>query len=404
MASPSGCWLAAIACATGCSLTLDTTSIGSSGDSTLEPGGSDTIPRPPPSECDVLGVPGAIAIDVVLGAGGDLFMAANDLALDGAGHPLYARTTGETLLLATDGRVLKTFPFGQVVTSSPDGHLYIAGSFTAPFDPGLGLLEPSGEIDTFVVELDSKGRVMAQLALGLCGDGIASLAVDVAGRIAVSGTAMGTAVLDAGGAVQFVVPGSGDVAFDSQGRLIVAGATDGGGFVTALDHGGATIWSHLLAGSGFATTVAIAPDDDIAIGGNVLETLDVLGTTVDAFVAPDIGRFSGVFAARLAPDGNPRFVRGDLFGMEVEGSAFDRDGNLVISGSELSNAVVRFDTVTELDPAGVTLWTRDVFPVQGASATHAVATDHCGNVATATTFGGPSPVLPHDEHFILLAR
>jgi hypothetical protein len=154
-------------------------------------------------------------------------------------------------------------------------------------------MKPEGNIDVFVAKLDASGHAVFAHPLRLCGDGIISIAVDPTGRIAVSGSAMGTAVLSPGGEIQFVLAPSGDVAFNSHGDLVIVGSFtttidlgDGPitiegnreGFAIAVDTSGHRLWSHLLAGSGVhANGVAIDSHDNIVITGFYEGAIDLFG-------------------------------------------------------------------------------------------------------------------------------
>src|SRR5438874_2410704 len=72
----------------------------------------------------------------------------------------------------------------------------------ATIDLGAGAMTPMGNIDVFVAKLSASGKLIFAKQLGLCGDGVQSLAVDRTGRIAISGTVMGTVVLDAQGELE----------------------------------------------------------------------------------------------------------------------------------------------------------------------------------------------------------
>src|SRR6185295_2474 len=216
--------------------------------------------------------PGAPAATCVLGSDGfatavGMVRAAqlNDLAIDSAGNALFATKGDDGQLdgltkLSASGEVLFTRPFGSVVATDRNGNAYIAGSFTQPIDLGLGVMTPEGNIDAFVAKLNIRGEIEFARPLRLCGDGVQSIAVDATGRLAVSGTAMGTALLSPEGEVQAVIAVAGDVAFNSHGDLIIAGtftttidlgdgpitpgAAGSEGFVATFDSTGQRLWSH----------------------------------------------------------------------------------------------------------------------------------------------------------------
>lgn len=374
------CMMVALAasCATPESPTMSGDETGSAGSDTGSGGsgggsGSGSV-------CDAVANTGDLLRTIDLGPGGGLLGPLNNLAL-GTDRLLFASNAnpsnpppGTTLELSLAGDVLASFPFGRVVASDAAGNLYIAGPFTEPIDFGLGVLTPVGNIDTFVVKLDAKGNVIAQFALGECGDGVQSIAVAADGRIAVSGPAMGTVVVDAAGRLLFMSELFGDVVFDARGNLAIGG----GPTITELDTAGNRVYSHTFPG-GFITSVAVGPDNEIALVGDYNGMVEIFGTTYFSRSGQEL-RFTGVFIVRLDAAGNPTFKTGDYFAIDANGVALDSNGNLVFAGAIASAAVNRRSLVSKLDARGDELFRDEQIPLPGAGAAHAVAIDACNDI------------------------
>ena len=386
-----------------------------------EPGGwlpgRGTHPKPPPDggACRGLGAPGALVWTTTLGAG--TVLDAQTLVDDHIGDVLFAHGTrdtttsslvgkGEVQLSELDGMVRAQFPAGVAVAADAHGDAFVAGSFTQPVDFGLGVLTPQGNVDVFVVELDAKGRPIAQHQLGLCGDGVEAIAVAPDGRIAVSGDAMGTAVISAKGKLLFVLPESGKVAFDSHGDLVVAGTQGTSGFIAAFDATGQPLWSHVLTGTGdvFVTGVALDAHDDVVIGGFTTGQVDLFGTTVTAHFAGESGRVSGGFAAKLDPHGAAIWAE-DVGFTDVNAVAVAPDGSIAIAGAQTGNAgFFRIIAVAKLDAAGVQQWIDEQFLASGYGTGLAATTDACDAVyVSAIALDTPSPISPLRTYVVKLA-
>jgi hypothetical protein len=298
--------------------------------------------------------------------------------------------------------VLSTLPFGSLVASDPAGHVFVAGSFSQPLDLGSVVLQPTGNVDVFVAELDASGKVMTARALGLCGDGITSLAADAQGRIAVSGRAMGTVVLAADGSVQFTLIPVGSLAFDSKGDLIIAGelitAVDlgtgtvdgvqpkaGDGFVRSVDPSGNAVFDKLLPGSGVQVNgVAVDRQDAIAITGFTIGDIDLFGDVFKAQSAQEAGRVTGSFIAKLTTSGDVVFKDGVAGGSESNAVTFDAQGDVSYAGATTGNA--GFDRITSvhtLDSSGADLSFATMFPATGYGRGTAIAADACGSLYVA---------------------
>ena len=378
---------------------------------------SDSLDRakPPPEKCSAIGTPGEI-VDVVPIEGGGI------VAVDREGNRFYSLTSGGLLkLTATDDRVY-SFAFGSVFALDRAGKAFVAGSFTAPITIGGRQFVPSGDIDALVVELSPSGDVVKAFQLGLSDDGVQSVAVDRRGRIAVSDTTA-TAVLNPSGRIQYLLPYSGQVAFDSHGNLYVGGSfsgsidfggghvlhaassTDIDAFLVKLDMRGEFLASVQLGDAPLPITgqdnvvisspqpqiitdLAINAHDQVAILGTFTSEMDLFGqilvftptlpsgSTLGPFVAEFDSSLSVTFSTPLA-----RFYSRNPVGS----IAIDSDGNVIISHNTPSEAFAPFGlpvlTKLDLDNHGGWQIGPEFSFARGFGL--GVAVDPCGNIVWA---------------------
>src|SRR5678816_156342 len=237
----------------------------------------------------------------------------------------------------------------------------------------------SGDIDALVVELSPSGDVVKAFQLGLSDDSVQSVAVDRRGRIAVSVTTA-TAVLNPGGRIQYLLPYSGQVAFDSHGNLYVGGSftgsvdfggghvlhaaisTDIDAFLVKLDMRGRFLASVQLGDAPLPITgqdnvvisspqpqiitdLAINAHDQAAILGTFTSEMDLFGqipvftgtlpsgSTLGPFVAELDSSLSVIFSTPL-----DRFYSRNPVGS----IAIDSDGNVIVSHNTPSEAFAPF--------------------------------------------------------------
>jgi hypothetical protein len=394
--------------------------------------GPPTNPPPAPA-CAVGGVTGSAAFSVDLGRGafdlaGDALR--GDLAVDAAGNAFLTlgTATGSALTkYAPDGKVVFTKPFGEVVAVDAAGNAYVAASFSAALDLGLGTMMPSGDMDVFVAKLAPDGTLLFARPLGVCPDSLRSIAVACDGRIAVSGAEMGTLVLDAKGALLFGRPFDGDLAFDSQGNLIVGGqftgtlelgggvrltAGDIDGFVVKLDAGGSVLWSHQIGDADLPVTlipssvvvstptrqrvsaVAVGPGDEVVIAGQFDDDAKLFGSDFVANLVDiaSVSLQSGAFVVALDAAGavKLRSVRNGFDG--YRDVAVAANGDIAVTGKQLGDTAppFRFALLTRLAPSGATRFER----TNENGAGHAVAVDACGNLLWLASLQPAGPINP----------
>lgn len=393
---------------------------------------------PPPPACKATAASGSQVFAIDAGAGGFNLNGTDELrigvAVDAKGNAYYTRgTAGGSFTLtkySAAGVAVYQVPFGEVVATDADGNAYVAGTFSAPLDIGLGAMIPAADMDVFVAKLAPDGKPVFARALGMCPDSVRSIAVARDGRIAVSGEEMGTIVLDAMAKVLFTRPFAGDLAFDSAGDLIVGGAFSGAidfgggmgfktggdldGFVVKLDRSGTALWSYQIGDASLPVTlvpssrvvstptrqlvaaVAVGPKDEVVIAGRFDDDIKLFGTDHVANLV-DIASVplqSGGFFAALDAAGTV-MVKDVRVGVDgYTDVAVDAGGDIVVTGAELvdTSSPFRDALLIRLDPTGTA-----VFQTSGQTGIgmgHAVAVDPCGNMLWAASLrhGPPGDV------------
>jgi hypothetical protein len=406
-----------------------------------QPDPQPTSPPPAPA-CAIGGVTGTALFSIDVGRGafdlaGDVLH--SDLAVDTAGNTFLALGGAAGFALtkyAPDGKKLFQKPFGEVVAVDAAGNAYVAATFSAALDLGLGTMLPSGDMDVFVAKLAPDGTLLFARPLGVCPDSLRSIAVARDGRIAVSGAEMGTLVLDAKGALLFSRPFDGDLAFDSKGNLIVGGqftgtldlgagvrltAGDVDGFVVKLDASGGVMWSDQIGDADLPVTlrpssvmvstptrqlvsaVAVGPDDEVVIAGQFDDDAKLFGTDFVANLV-DIASVqlrSGAFVVALDAAGavKLRSVRNGFDG--YRDVAVAANGDIVVTGKELGDTAppFRFALLTRLTASGDARFERN----NENGAGHAVAVDACGNVLWLASLEPGGPINPPEAFLSKLA-
>jgi hypothetical protein len=381
-----------------------------------QPDPGPTSPPPAPA-CAVGGVTGSTVFSIDVGRGsfdlaGDVLH--GDLAVDAAGNTLLALggATGFALTRYTpDGKVVFHKPFGEVVAVDAAGNAYVAATFSAALDLGLGTMLPSGDMDVFVAKLAPDGTLLFARPLGVCPDSLRSIAVARDGRIAVSGAEMGTLVLDAKGALLFSLPFDGDLAFDSQGNLIVGGqftgtlelgggvrltAGDVDGFVVKLDASGRVMWSDQIGDADLPVTlrpssamvstatrqlvsaVAVGPDDEVVIAGQFDDDVKLFGSdfVANLVAAASVPLQSGGFVVALDAAGAVKLKSVRLGIDGYRDVAVAASGDILVTGRQLGDAAppFRFALLTRLTASGAMRFEQ----ASDIGAGHAIAVDACG--------------------------
>lgn len=295
---------------------------------------------------------------------GDAFVS----QLDDSGNVQWALGFGNT-----------TVQTAYAVAVGPSDEVVVVGTSEGNVDFGTGIQLGGGDLDVFVVKLDSAGAVAWGKVFGAAGDQIAyGVAVDAAGGIAVTGTFAGSldfgggahtptagddafvAKLDASGGWVWskTLSGSGnqqgrDVAIDSAGRVTVIGdfsssinaglgalSSAGGSdvFLAQFNAAGDPTWAKVYgsASNQYGYGIAVDSLDQLGVTGQFAGTISFAGATLSSAGSAD------VFVAKIAPDGSGYWNRGFGSTSNQIGRAISMDplGHALVTGT--FNNVVDF--------------------------------------------------------------
>ncbi len=273
------------------------------------------------------------------------------LKLSPTGGYVWARTIGSNLGTSAEG-----------LSVSAAGVVHLGGNFsgTADLNPGSGTQTAVtvGNVDMYLIELDSSGTFQWGIAFGSNGlDGVAAVAEDVNGDIAMTGYFAGACDFDPSGSTSTLTPTGNDC------------------FVAKYTSSGSYTWAKKLGGGGTDGGADIVMD----FSGNVYTTGYFDGT---ADFDPGSGTvtftagtgISDAFVSCLTNTGNYSWAA-QLGGASVDvgqSIALDITGNVYTTG--------RFSSSADFDPgAGTTTLTssgvEDVF-VSKLSSSGAFVTAH----------------------------
>ena len=251
-------------------------------------------------------------------------------------------------------------------------------SFNATGKQVLDLGSAAVESSASGVALDGSGRAVA---VGTSGGDIALARYTAAGVLDTTfGGGDGTVVTDVDPAFDSVDTGNA-VAIDSQGRIVIAGASNGD-FEIARYLATGTLDLDLqvdLGGSDEASGVAIGAADSIVVAGttDANGSEDLAAVRLDSSGSPD-----------PAFDGDGQAIV-DTTGSDEEGHAVavDSSGRVVIAGSTHQTSGTTDFAVTRLTHAGAVDVQRSV-DYGGFDEANAVAVDGSGNIVAAGTATG----------------
>jgi hypothetical protein len=135
------------------------------------------------------------------------------LARDAQGNVLVARSGTELQELDPSGALVWSQPYGELVAVDERDHVFVAGRLTSALTVAPGSTLDPADGSAYIVELDHAGagdvRVLYAVAVGGSdADGsdapeVLSLAVDADSNAVVSGTGLGTVLVDAAGRVRW---------------------------------------------------------------------------------------------------------------------------------------------------------------------------------------------------------
>lgn len=325
------------------------------------------------------------------------------IAGDSAGRVWVTQSGKRALLLAPNGELLWSRPFGERVALAPDGGAYVAGAFSGGASFGGAELSSRGERDVYLLQLSDAGEVLRAMALGGAeDDALESLRVDTRGDVVVSGLGIGTLKLSSRGDVLWQKPFRGQLALDADGAVLLTGAltTDqdfGGGVLSS--RGGSDVLlvklspngEHLFS-RGFGDAGTLQQGEQIAVdrAGNVLMagtfdgTLDFgagpLTLPSDACSADAWCMTSG-FIAKLGSDGRALWSVSLGPVRAVGGLVVDASGGPVVSAA-LPGGVrpFRLTWLGAFDAQGCARWQRSEWPATGIGAGHALDVDGSGRL------------------------
>jgi hypothetical protein len=337
------------------------------------------------------------------------------LARDTQGNLLVARSGTELQQLDTSGALVWSQPYGQLVATDERDHVFVAGKLTSALTVAPGLTLDPADGSAYVVELDHAGegaRVLyatAIAAVAAMGDPhgseaaeVLSFAVDAESNAVVSGTGLGTVLLDAAGRVRWSKSFYGHAAFDACGNLLLAGElvgstdfgagphTSAGGsdvFLVELSRDGEQLFSRRFGDAGAnqrAEAIAVDGQGDLLLAGVFDGSLDfgVGALTLDAHACPaEAWCKTAGFVAKLDSEGNALFSRSLGPMRSLAGLASDSQDQPLVS-CRLPGGVSPFEIplLLKLDAQGTELWRRSEWPASGIGAGHDVISDASDNV------------------------
>jgi hypothetical protein len=257
------------------------------------------------------------------------------------------------------------------------GNALVTGFFKGVLDFPGGTLTSAGGADVFLVKLDAAGKYVWGKAFGDQGDQYgASVAVDGAGNVLVTGRFGGT--IDLGG-----------------GALVSSGGADV--FLAKFGLDGAHKWSKRFGGSGdqWGTSVKADSAGNVVLAGFLsgVGTIDFGGGAV---ASPN---GSNSFAAKFDPLGSHLWSKGfgEQSGALAYDLAVDGAGNAIVTGQftgtldlasgPLTSAGASDIFVAKFDPIGACTWGK-AFGDDAAQLGLGVATNTAGDVFVTGEFQG----------------
>jgi hypothetical protein len=337
--------------------------------------------------------PGAGVMNLTATFGGDIFIC----KLNASGELVWAKQMGGD---AQD--------YGFGIATDAAGNVYTTGHFTgtADFNPGSDVTELTslGNLDIFVSKLTAAGNfVWTKQIGGTDADKAASMAVDAAGNVFVTGTFRGTCDFD---------PGNGNTSLTSGGEEDA--------FVMKLEASlGMFSWVKSFSGSdiSYLYSVALDASGNVVVGGNFRGTADFdPGAGVVNLTTAD--EESDAVICKLDASGN--LVWAKQIGGEDEqisfSVAFDMAGNVYTTGSFYStvdfnpgNGVFNMTSAGEddifigkLNAAGEFVWAVQLGGVDTDNGC-AITVDAAGKVYSTGYFRGTADFDPQAGTFNMTA-
>ena len=291
----------------------------------------------------------------------------------------------------------------QLVTSvaiDSAGDVLIAGEFLGTVNfGGTALTSNMNSSDIFVAKLAAAtgDHVWSMALANQFTQEEASVAVDAADNVYVSGTFSGNLTI-----------GANVLSPSVMGGLEV--------FVTKMDKTGLPLWAKAITGPGtqYAYDLAVSPSGEIALAGAFQNSIDFGGTMLTSAGDYDL------FVAKLDNLGNPIFAigAGDATLQRANAVAIDGSGNVLVTGEYngtmdlgggmVTSGGVEDAFVAKYSPSGFHMWSK---AMGGMSAQRGkdVAVDAFGNVLVtgqfwATTDFGKGMLQSNGEHDVFVAK
>lgn len=242
---------------------------------------------------------------------------------------------------------------GYDVALDADGHVYVVGIFegTVDLDPGPGVstLTSAGGSDVFVSKFDTSGTLLWAKAFGgIHDDGsAATVAVDDAGNVYITGGFMGTADFDPG-------PGSSTLTAATTAQTDI--------FISKLDPNGNFVWVKGIVGGTWwdnSYDIAIDPSGNVVVVGRFYYQ----GGPRDFDPGPGTyfltAGHEDIFVLKLTSAGD--FVWAVAFGTAPDESrgyslALDADGNIFTTGYFRGTVDFDPDTANTYDLSAPGTW------------------------------------------------
>jgi hypothetical protein len=321
--------------------------------------------------------PGAGVFNMTANGYDDIFISKSD----SAGNFIWTKAMGDTVS-----------DWGYSIAIDALDNVYITGYFqdTVDFDPGTGtfILTAAGNIDIFILKLDSAGNFIWAKTMGSTNNDFGhSIALDASANVYISGQFSLTVDFD---------PGVGVFNLTSAGGFDI--------FVCKLDSSGNFVWAKAMGGTGndYAESIALDASGNIYSTGVFVGTVDLDPDTSVNFILNAAGG-TDIFISKLDNSGN--FVWAKAIGGTSNDFpydiAIDAQGDVYATGyfkgtADFDPGAGTFNLIaggladifiSKLDSSGNFRWAK-AFVGVGNDEGHAVTIDASDNVYIAGWFSG----------------
>jgi hypothetical protein len=327
-------------------------------------------------------------------------LASSDVAIDAAGNVFVSTEHGTTRLDAA-GNLSWTVPFGSLVAAFPRGTAVVAGTFSGQTTLGDRVLSGHGGTDAYVATLDDSGVVIDAFVLGGPFDDVASGLAVGDDFIVISGTGIGTVVVDSTGAPRWQASQYGAVAAGSSAVVVAGSTTDASGgtdaFIASFAIDGRALWSRRFGDTGAnqrVEGVAVDAAGSVFLSGVFDGSIDFGGGPLSVrsgACAPEVWCKQAGFVAAFDEGGTHVWSRARTPVRSLPGIAVDSQGNVFASGAGPGNAPpYRTILLLEYDADGTERTVVELPDRGGAGAGHGLAVGPCD----ATVWTATAPTVP----------